>query len=249
MKNITRLFVVVISIFLFSCGGSNSNKNIKNPLDGIIKSLDKKDSYVVILEDMDYDEVKDSHVHKYKILETRKVEQRADNDSSIIDTIFSSRTDWLPVSDKLFKEHEKNMGMEVLSKQNGKLSKIASPPGYSQYVGNEKYGNWQQNNQGHSTWHFFGQYMFMSTMFHMAMFPVRRSLYRNYGSYRSNGRSYYGNNGTYGSKGRYNKNAGATSSWSKRSSSFRNNTKMKTSRRSSRFSKTSSKSRSGGFGK
>lgn len=237
------LFIVVIS----SCGGSN-NRNIKNPLDSISLKLNTFQNYSIILRDMDYDNKKDNYVHKYEIVKTVPKENVKAGDSIAQDTVIKEITKWLPVSDRLFKKHEKNLGMELMSKTNGKVSKVPAPQGYSNYVGNPRYGRWENQSNGYSTWHFFGQYMFMSAMFHMALNPVRRSMYNGYSSARSRGRAYYGG-GTYGSGSRFNKASGFRSKWSSRTSAFKKRVRSKISRRSSRYSRSRSRSRSRGFGK
>ena len=66
------------------------------------------------------------------------------------------------------------MGMEIVSKgEDGKVSKTAAPPDYNNFVGNERYGQWVQGSGGGSFWQFYGQYMFLNTMFNMATFPAR----------------------------------------------------------------------------
>ena len=138
--------------------------------------------------------------------------------------------------------------------ENGKLHKNASPPGYNNYVGNEKYGQWE-NRGGNSFWAFYGQYAFMSSMFNMMTYPVRRSYYNDYrGGYYGTGRSYYGPRTTggstyYGTNSAYNKSSKPNSSWSRNTSSFKNRVAGRTSRSSSRYGRSSSRSRGGGFGK
>lgn len=245
-KTIYYLMILAISISLFSCGGG-IKKITKNPLDSIAKAMAKVPNYVVVLDNMDFNKKKNHYEHKYQIFETK---QRKDliGDTLVVDTIVSRKTKWLPVSDKLFKQYEKDLGMELLSQKDGRLSKVVSPIGYSQYVGNERYGRWDNDNTGHSTWHFFGQYMFMRTMLRMAFFPVRYSNYSTYRNFNRAGKTYYGS-GVYGSSGRYNKKTGRTSRWSSRPKSFRTNVRSKTSRKSSRYRGSRSRSRSGGFGK
>ncbi len=256
------LAIAIAGIFalVVSCGGGKSNAFIKSPVDSLIVAMTTVPSYTIILEDMDYDELKKHYVHKYKILTNKKVKNTANpSDSSTTIKIETKTTDWLPVSNRLFKKHQDDLGMEIVSKtENGKVSKIASPPGYSQYVGNEKYGRWENKN-GHSTWHFFSQYMFMSAMFHMAMYPVRRSYYRGYASSRMSGRSYYGPRSggkpMYGTSSKMAASTNKSGKWNNRSSAFKKKSSSRISRSSSRYSsgksssRSSSRSRGGGSGK
>lgn len=74
---------------------------------------------------MDYDERNDIFKHCYNVL----IENP--------DTILSKKTDWVAVSQSFFDANKDNMGMEIASKKDGKVSKVAAPAGYSNYVGNE----------------------------------------------------------------------------------------------------------------
>ena len=42
---------------------------------------------------------------------------------------------------------------------------VAAPPGMA-YVGNSKYGEWREDNQGNRFWDWFGPYLFFSTLLH-----------------------------------------------------------------------------------
>ena len=147
--------------------------------------------------------------------------------------------------------------MEIVSKQDGKVSKAVAPPGYGSYVGNQRYGHWTQRG-GSSFWAFYGQYAFMSSMFRMSTYPAQRSYYNDYRSnYHGTGRTYYGPKGTDG-RSMYGTNSAYSSSrtnsrWNTNSSnnSMKQRVQSSTSRSSrsgSRYS-SSSRSRSGGYGK
>ncbi|MEM6831957.1 MAG: hypothetical protein AAF551_15710, partial [Bacteroidota bacterium] len=128
--------------------------------------------------------------------------------------------------------------MEIAARDStGKLSKAVTPPGYSNYVGNPRYGSWQSNGNGGSFWAFYGQYAFMSSMFNLFAYPARRSYYDDWrGGYYGRGRSYYGptSGGTsyYGTNSNYTKSKNPSSSWNSRSSSFKNSVRNRVSRSS-----------------
>lgn len=238
-----RYFIVsVFFMMLVSCG-----KEFKrNPVDILIRDMTTSESFSILLYDMDVQgNFSKDYFHKYRIIETKNNE----TDEVI--------TDWLQVPEDYFKRHVNNMGMEIAAKSpDGEVSKIASPPGYSSYVGNEKYGTWRQRN-GTSFWEFYGQYAFMSSMFNMATYPVRRSYYDDYyGNYRGR-RPYYGPSAggsrMYGTGSSYSRRHKSNTSWSRnpRSSSFRQrvNNSVRRSRSGSRYSSSSMRSRGGGFGK
>lgn len=236
---------VLITSFLLGCG---SKEFKKSPLDEIIKDLPSDEVYSIILFDMD---VKgnffESYFHKYKIIR-----------GSDANNISEIETDWKEVGEKEFKNYVNDMGMEIAARDStGKLTKNVAPPGYNNYVGNPRYGQWN-NSGGSSFWAFYGQYAFMSSMFNMMAYPARRSYYNDWrGNYYGSGRRYYGptDSGSgrsggryYGTNSQYNRNSNPSSSWSRNNSSFKNRVASRTGRSSSNRS-SSSRSRGGGFGK
>lgn len=149
------------------------------------------------------------------------------------------------------------MGMEIVAKnEEGEVSRTASPPGYSNYVGNPQYGHWV-NRGGNSFWEFYGKYALMSSLFNMAAFPVRRSYYDTYRDDYFGRRPYYGPSGSggrmYGTGSSYTRNVKPNTRWSRNpsSSSFKQRVRNSVSRSNSRYSSSggSMRSRSGGFGK
>ncbi len=253
-NGIVKIIIAVVLGFIVlrscnSCSNRNSNTWEKSPVDELITQLNEEQNYAIILLDMDYRD--DKYYHKYNVIVERP------------DTVLSTNTSWRETSATFFNANVENMGMEIATKKDGKLSKQASPAGYNHYVGNSKYGEWQQRN-GSSFWHFYGQYAFMSSMFNLASYPARRSYwdgYSNGGYYGS--RSYYGPSGrsVYGTKTYTSSNVGKSSTWGNRPSSFKQNVRnqvkrsasasnrSRTSRSSSRYSNSSSRSRSRSFGK
>ncbi len=269
-NGIAKVIIAVILgfIVLRSCNNcTNRSRRVdtvsstwqKTPVDKLITKLNSEQNYSIILLDMD--SRNDRYYHMYNVI----VEHP--------DTVLSSTTDWEEVPDVFFSANVDNMGMEIVSKKDGKLSKQASPAGYNHYVGNPKYGHWEQRNGG-SFWAFYGQYAFMSSMFNMMTYPARRSYYDDYyrGGYYGS-RPYYGPSGrtVYGTNTYTSTGAGKSSTWGNKPSSFKQNVRSqvqrstsakssrsyssgssysnKTSRSSSRYSRSSSRSRSGGFGK
>ncbi len=214
----------------------------KNPMDDIIRDM-KADVFTIVLNDMDVTGTFfHDYFHQYKIIQQ-------------VDSIpVESVTEWMQVSKTTFTTNQDNMGMELAHKgEDGKLVKEVAPPGYSNYVGNPRYGHWETRN-GSSFWAFYGQYMFMSSMFNMMTYPVRRSYYDTYrGSYYGTGRPYYGpmSGGSYyyGTNSAYNKSARPNSTWSRNNTAFKSRVSGRTSRSSSRIGGSSSRSSSGGFGK
>lgn len=239
-KSFSLSLMVVAFLVLSSCGGSDFRKS---PVDDIVRDLPTDQIFSIILYDMDQKgNFSNTYYHKYQII------RELDGDASEV------LTDWKEVGEKDFTKNIDNMGMEIVARDStGALTKEAAPPGYNNYVGNSKYGQWE-NRGGTSFWAFYGQYAFMSSMFRMTMFPVHRSYYNDWrGNYRGTGRGYYGPGGGaggryYGTGSGYSRTNNPNSSWtSSRNNSFKSRVANRTSRSSGRTS--SSRSRGGGSGK
>lgn len=244
--NSNSLFAVLGILVLSACGGKSFEKS---PLDEIVRDLPTDEKFSVILHDMHVKgNLFEEFFHQYRI-----VRERGEDDISEI------TTDWHQVGRDEFQTYVNDMGMEIAARDStGKLTKSVAPPGYNNYVGNEKYGRWE-NRGGSSFWAFYGQYAFMSSMFRMATYPAQRSYYNDWrGNYRGTGRRYYGPSSAggsyYGTNSAYNRSSNPNSVWSRNRSSFKNRVAGRTSRSSSTTGRTSrssgsSRSRGGGFGK
>jgi len=250
MKNIIPIVVFGLIAFLFIRGcGSDDSSYQTSPVDKMIKTLAQEQNFSIILHDMQSDGGK--YYHQYMTLVEKP------------DTVLVDSTDWELVSDEFFDKHIDNMGMEIASKKDGKLTKLASPAGYNHYVGNTRYGRWNNRN-GYSFWEFYGQYAFMSSMFNIMTYPVRRSYYDEYyGGYYGR-TAYYGPGGSYyGTKTYTSTPRGQKSSWGSKPSAFKQSVRSsvsrsasasRTARTSSRYGSSSSSSSfrsrsSSGFGK
>ncbi|MEL7004105.1 MAG: hypothetical protein AAFN93_15405 [Bacteroidota bacterium] len=241
MKRLHIIAFIIIATVLSSCGGKEFTKQ---PIDLIIKDMPTDRVFSIILHDMDAEgSFFKTYRHQYKVIQEK---EKGKPEEEI--------TGWYEVSKETFQRYGDDMGMEVASRgEDGKLIKSVSPPGYNNYVGNPRYGQWE-NRGGTSFWAFYGQYAFMSSMFNMLSYPVRRSYYDDYRSnYYGRGRSYYGptvgGSPYYGTYSKYNTSSRPNSRWSQNTNSFRNRVNSRTSRSGSRYSSSSSRSRGGGFGK
>ncbi|WP_375578042.1 hypothetical protein ABWH96_13440 [Marivirga tractuosa] len=252
-RNTIKFIIAAIILFMVikTCSSSSSETSgwEKSPVDNIVQEYSDKSDFSIILADMDAEGTGSSTIykHKYKVLIPEQ------------DTVLVKETPWKTVSDVFFDQHINDLGMEIVYKKNGELHKETAPAGYSNFIGNDKYGRWQQRDGG-SFWQFYGQYAFMSSLFNLAAYPVRRPYYDNYrGGFYGSGRSYYGGNGgpsygtqTYGKTGR-------NTTWGSKPSTFKSDvisrvsrsaTTTKRARSASRSSSRSSyRSRSGGSGK
>ncbi len=260
--NVTRSLVIgFFFLFIFSlyfCNSdssrnrsyaSNSASYTKEGLDKVIEKYRSVDNFTILLYDMNYEN--SEYKHKYQVI----TEEVTANDTTVDETV----TDWYTVTPGFFKTHQDHMGMELASKDDGKLSKTVAPAGYSQYVGNEKYGQWEQRN-GTSFWAFYGQYAFMRSLFGLDYYPARYGYWDTYYNDYRGRRNYTGPSGYYGTSRYVSGSKGKSTTWGSKPSSFKQDvrsrvqrstsTTNRTSRSSGRYSSSSrTRSRSGGFGK
>ncbi|WP_299885627.1 hypothetical protein [uncultured Lacinutrix sp.] len=251
---IKRLILIVIPFIILACG--NKEKRSKQvsiePSEEIINSISKND-FSIILDDMKITEEDNviNHQHKYKVLEMKG------------DSLYSTSKQWKSVNKSFFLKHENDLGMEIISKHDNKISRVAKPVGFGWAIGNESHGEWEEQKQDstkttsstnrrwrtHSTSPFFWYWL-----------GTRRSVYRNdynsYRTYNNSSKSYYGNKTSsnkynYGTRSDYQKKRRSSFFTRKSKNSSRWNTlRNKSKRNSSRYNNGSStRSRSGGTGK
>ncbi|MCS6968841.1 MAG: hypothetical protein RMJ44_09005 [Cytophagales bacterium] len=176
------LFLLPLALGLLACSSDSERKFVKTPLDELIRNLDSEKNFTIILYDMDIEDKigSDVYKHRYKIITMK--------DSLPQEQI----TDWLEVPESFFLEHQNNMGMEIASKVNGKLSKAVAPPGYSQFVGNPQYGQWRTASDGSSFWEFYGKYAMISNVLGLVGSMINRNSYEDYYYNYRGTRPYYG---------------------------------------------------------
>lgn len=246
MKNI--ILGVISIILITSCGGGTQWQ--KNPVDDLIKKMDHLKTFSIVLYDMDVEgNFTQEYKHQYKIITVENDEPKEEI------------TQWFTVPEKIFMQHENDMGMEIAAKTaDGKISKVAAPAGYSNYVGNKQYGHWVSDGSGGSFWEFYGKYAMMSSMLNLALMPARMSYWNDYHTGYYGSRPYYGSSSDgskmYGTQSAFQKKTSQNSRWSTRqrtrTSKFGNSFGSKTTRSSSRWGSSSGsgfRSRGGGFGK
>jgi hypothetical protein len=188
MKNKLIYFALILVGFnLISCSSNRRKHEGPSPVDLMVRDMLGEKTFSIVLYDMQMDENKNQYQHKYRV--TKNIEDSLSKPTT---------TEWKNVSEVFFAENLDNMGLELASKStDGVVHKIPAPPGFNGYVNNPKYGEWRTDNGGNSFWHFYGQYMFMSTMLNMmAGPPIYRNTYTHYNTYRSNpstrNKPYYG---------------------------------------------------------
>lgn len=245
----------ILSSMFRGCGKSSSQSGYtKKPIDNIIRNLNDADveSYSILLYDMAAEgSFVQTYKHKYQVIYEDSTGMQEET------------TEWHEVPEDYFKKHEQHMGMTIASKARGEdVEKKVSPPGYNNYVGNDRYGKWRSRSDGSSFWEFYGKYAMLSSVLNMGHNPIRRSYYNDYTSHYNSGRTYYGPSGNrmYGTGGSFTNRYNKSANWSARkSSSFKEKVRnrvsssSKRSKSSGRYSSSRSsgslRSRSSGFGK
>lgn len=257
------VFMIFLSTMLLSCGESTM-ESVKVPIEPseeIIQQLKGQD-FSIVLNDMNISEKNNKRLfeHKYHIL-------KVIDDSLVVDSL-----SWKPVNQSFFKKHEQDLGMEIVSNHNGKLSRVAQPVGFGWAIGNPKYGEWEEvsktqdstSTSSTASTHTNSQRRWRSNTpsllfwYWMLRRPAYHRDYNGYTTASTRGTSYYGSqsNGStkYGTNSSYQKKQRPSFYSRKRSSnswrSYTSSSSRKTSRSSSRYkSSSSTRSRSGGYGK
>ena len=228
----TLLTALFLAILALGCSGPKA----ENPLVELRERLHGEPEYSVILADMRTDRGLFSSIyfHRYQIIMGEKMDT----------------TSWTQVSKEIFRRYESLLGMTILSKTpEGEVTEAAYPPGY-QYVGNSRYGRWDRDRSGGSFWVFYGQYALMRDVFGFGSRRVYRNDWDDYRSHRQQRRPYFGPKQEYGTNGSHTKKTSPSFFERKKATQARSQEKFgnKVDRRVGR-TKTSSRSRGGGFGK
>lgn len=172
---------IALSVLLLSaaCGRPS------DPVQDIVRDLERYPEYSVVIEDLNVEEAFFPD-YSLRLALTTAAGQRQNGQDTLI---FTDRiTDWIPVTEQVFARYQHYLGMVVAAKTlDGQRSSPgqAHPPGY-QYVGNSQYGSW---NSG-GFWQFYGQYAFMSSM--LGGHRVGRGDYDDYRRNRERGQPHYG---------------------------------------------------------
>ena len=159
MKLLKSILFLTLASLLFSCEKSEK----KTPIDILIRDMENETTFEIMLYDMEEGGWFSDYKHQYTII--REKDSIVLNDSTQVPEVakvpYKKKTEWYVITKEFYKKNLDNMGMTLASKnEDGEISKVPAPAGYNRYVGNRSYGHW---NGGF--WQFYGQYMFMSTMF------------------------------------------------------------------------------------
>ena len=125
---------------------------------------------------------------------------------------------WVQVPKATFDALENKLGMSVARKPAGKYEEeaetLVQPAGYSYLAPpgqTNQFGQWQRHSHGGSFWAFYGQYIFMRSLFWGPTYrPILPHDYNNYRRSNTSGRTYYGR--TAAGQPRYGTNSRMTTS-------------------------------------
>lgn len=180
-----KLSISILAFFALLLVGCGGEVIPPNPLNDLKKEYASKYRYTIILNDMDLKE--DQYKHKYKVFEITK--------SGEVKVFL---TDWKDVDDDFFALHEANLGMEVMSKdEHHKINNLATPPGFTHFIGNEEYGTWAGDmNLGLSDdlnfWEFKPDYQYLSDELELTDLQVNKQEYLKFQNKYAYNRPFYG---------------------------------------------------------
>jgi len=252
MRNNSLIVFVVFVLILTSCGKSEKPPFavLVEPTQKVFDSLRGTD-YSIVLNDMDIEEKPNQLIYKHKYHLLKLVQ-----DSLVVDSL-----DWQPVSKSFFTHNADNLGMEIMSSHNGNFSMEARPVGFEWAIGNPKYGEWEAVEKDSTKvtentkrrWRPRGTTS-MLFWYWMLRRPTYRSDYRGYSNRDRSTGGYYGSTSTgktkYGTNSTYQKSKRPSYFNRVKSSNTWSRFNKRNGRSSSRYKKGSStRSRSGGFGK
>ena len=234
----SSLVVLMAAILLVAGCGT------PDPVKKMAKSLPADTAeWSIILEDMRAEGLfSPKYFQKYKLI--------TGNGDTTEQQMVENVTDWEKVSRRYYEKYEPYYHMVLASKvPEQAASYYPTPPGY-QYVGDNRYGQWQRDDSGNSFWAFYGKYAMFQTLLSGFRGPrnIYQDDYRQYRRYRDNGRPYSGSHSQHHNTTATTRNQNSfdrrKSGMAQRQSDFQQKARARTGRTS-----RSSSSRSSGRGK
>lgn len=140
-----RRNLVFWALVIFLLTGCSSDRNLER----IRRDLDKYPEYSVILQDMDARGlfVKD-YFHRYRMLFAKSARLNQGSPPEMGQQL----TGWVKVDQNTFERYRDALGMAILTKKpDGSVETVPQPPAF-QYVGDPRFGKWQQDDSGSRVW-------------------------------------------------------------------------------------------------
>lgn len=112
--------------------GCNNVDITKDPVQELMEQESMEPQFTLLLFDMDQEGVFSKvYKHRYRIIKEKAGK------------VVGVDTKWYNVPSSYFQQNANNLGMEMAAKDSvGKISRTVGPPGYTNYIGNTKYGYW-----------------------------------------------------------------------------------------------------------
>lgn len=165
-----RLYPFLLILLLASCGGKVLPPD---PMKKIKEDLKGKHAYTILLDDMDLKGKQYYHRYKYFYIDK----------SNKVDVVKGTLT---KVSNDFFAQHYENIGMEIYNKfPNGNINHLASPPGFSLFVGDTTFGQWallsvDEFGDSSRVWQFSPPYHFLEKELGLNAGQVKKEDYDNF---------------------------------------------------------------------
>lgn len=175
------LVTIFLNILPFGC---NSVDITKDPVQELIGTESMEPMFTILLFDMNQEGVFSKvYKHRYRIVKEK--------DGKVVGV----DTKWYNVSSSYFQQNENNLGMEMAAKDStGKIARTIGPPGYTNYIGNLKYGNWgvPQETMLGEFWYFKPEYTYIRTILQLPAGKIYKKDHKEARSYYGRGFIYYG---------------------------------------------------------
>lgn len=107
-------------------------KITQDPVKELIQQERKEPLFTILLYDMDKEGIFSKvYKHRYRVIKEEN------------GRVTAKDSKWYAVPADYFLQNGNNLGMELAAKDSiGKVSRTVGPPGYTNYIGNPKYGYW-----------------------------------------------------------------------------------------------------------
>lgn len=180
------IFLTVISMFLNLLPiGCNRVEVTPDPVSELIGTESMEPMFTILLFDMNKEGVfSKTYKHRYRVLKEK--------DGKVV----AKDSKWYNVSSSYFQQNQNNLGMEMAAKDStGKIARTVGPPGYTNYIGNPRYGTWN-GAEGDSLktgfWYFYPKYTYIRSLLQLPAGKIYRKDHNEARSYYGRGFIYYG---------------------------------------------------------
>jgi hypothetical protein len=200
-------FALVFILLNFLPFGCNRVEITEDPVSELIGVESMEPMFTLLLFDMKEEGVfSKTYKHRYRVLKEKEGK------------VVGLDSKWYNVSSSYFQQNQNNLGMEMAAKDStGTLARTIGPPGYTNYIGNSRYGAWKQvegDSLADKFWQFSLENAYIKTLLQLPTGKIHQKNHteaRNhysrgfiyYGIVTSGGRRRYGtysSNSTYGNK-------------------------------------------------